>query len=192
MYIFLAFALITSTSALIYAYRDSHFIKGPVTVYQEIFNFKRQQCPPNTHIDLLKLHAKTTGTILSTACSLGSKVVLEKLFGPARKANGTLLISYYHAGTWKYALTKSSVHPSPIVEVLGETKPNPPIKSDTITHLVSILASEDYATFRIRPVDLGYDAVIITLSKNQCCQSSTLRVESYDDIGAAVRKELRE
>ena len=177
----------------IYAYRNPQFIKGPATVYQEIFNFKRQQCPPNTHIDLLKLHAKTTGTILSTACSLGSKVVLEKLFGPARKANGTLLISYYHAGTWKYALTKSSVHPSPIIEVLVELKPNPPIKSDTITHLVSVLASsEDYATFRIRPIDLGYDAVIITFSKNQCCQSSTLRVESYDDIGATIRKELRE
>ena len=192
MYIFLAFALITSTSALIYAYRNSQFIKGPVTVYQEIFNFKRQQCPPNTHIDLLKLHAKTTETILSTAYSLGSKVVLEKLFGPAHKANGTLFISYYHAGTWKYALAKSSTHPSPIVEVLTEIKPNQPIKSDTITHLVSILASKDYDTFRIRPIDLGYDAVIITFSKNQCCQSSTLRVESYDDIGAAIRKELRE
>jgi hypothetical protein len=184
----LALFLIASGSALIYANRDSQLINGPITLYNEILNIKRQLCPPTTLVQTLKLHAQTTLTTLSTLSSLASRTALEQFFGPSHKVGNTLVISYYHSGAWRYALTKSPTSPSPIVSIKAKFASS----LFDVTPLVSPMLgpSGDCYGLKITPFDLDYDSLTVNLLANDQRESTVLQIGAYEDIGAKVKQAL--
>jgi hypothetical protein len=186
----LSLFLIASGSALIYGNRDSQLIQGPITLYNEILNIKRQLCPPTTLVQTLKLHAQTTFATLSTLTSLASRTVLEQLFGPAHKVGNTLVISYYHSGAWRYAVTKSLTSPSSIVSIKAKF-------ADSLYDVTPLVApmlgpSGDCSGLKITPLDLGYDSLTVNLLVNDQRESTVLQIGSHEDIGAKVKQVLGE